>query len=39
MEVLERFLDGMSGPELFTAMFMVAEILALCSVPSVARAA
>src|SRR5688572_5625399 len=35
MEVLARSLDGMTGPELFTAMFMVAEILALCSVPSV----
>jgi len=35
MDLLRRFLENMTGPELFTAMFMVAEILALCSVPSV----
>lgn len=35
MEVLGRSLDSMTGAELFTAMFMVAEFLALCSVPSV----
>jgi len=35
MEVFERSLDNMSGPELFTVLFMVAELLALCSVPSV----
>ena len=35
MDLLHRFLENMTGAELFTAMFMVAEILALCSVPSV----
>ena len=35
MDLLQRFLENMTGPELFTAMFMVAEFLALCSVPSV----
>ena len=35
MELLHRFIENMTGPELFTAMFMIAEFLALCSVPSV----
>src|SRR6187455_1458131 len=35
MDLLQRFLENMTGPELFTALFIVAETLALCSVPSV----
>jgi cardiolipin synthase len=35
MEVLSRLFEDKTAPELFTALFIVAETLALCSVPSV----
>lgn len=35
MEVIEQLLAGSTGPEIFTALFMVAEVVAFASVPSV----